>query len=213
MGCWRTFVSMLGSYPVSATQGLPLISVADARQRLQTGTGTLLDLDQALNQTSQAADKLRAHGELYARICWSWALGFKDKFAHAGDLNNLDRGMELQSQVLALHPEGHPDRSSSLNNLAASFTTRFNHRGDLSDLHQSIDLQSKALALCAEGHPDRLLSLNNLSVALKSRYNQQGDSADLDITINLQREATALCPDDHSAHPSSLRNIGMILNT
>ncbi|EPT05738.1 hypothetical protein FOMPIDRAFT_1111310, partial [Fomitopsis schrenkii] len=46
-------------------------------------------------------------------------------FEQLGDRGDLDSAITLHREALELRPAGHPDRSSSLNNLATALHTRF----------------------------------------------------------------------------------------
>ena len=71
-------------------------------------------------------------------------------------------------KALTLCPLGHPDRSSSLLELAYAHHTRFEQLGRTEDLEDAISFLREALNLRYSplGHPDHSMSLNNL--ALKS---------------------------------------------
>ncbi|KAG1875793.1 TPR-like protein [Suillus subluteus] len=113
-------------------------------------------------------------------------------------MSDLDEAIELHRAALLLHPPGHSDRSSSLNNLAISLGSRFEQRGIMSDLDEAIELHRAALLLYPPGHSDRSSSLNNLA---------RGIMSDLDEAIELHRAALLLRPPGHSDRSSSLNNL------
>jgi CHAT domain-containing protein/tetratricopeptide (TPR) repeat protein len=119
----------------------------------------------------------------------------------------------LDREALGLCPEGHPDRSMSLNNLAVCLSTRYDQLGAMEDLDEAIVLDREALGLCPEGHPDRSMSLNNLAVCLSTRYDQLGAMEDLDEAIVLDREALGLRPQGHPDRSMSLNNFAVHLST
>ena len=58
------------------------------------------------------------------------------RFARSGSTKNLEETITCHRQALALRPRGHPDRSSSLYNLAvlaAAMATRFEQLGRMDD--------------------------------------------------------------------------------
>ncbi|KAG1855216.1 hypothetical protein DFJ58DRAFT_660061 [Suillus subalutaceus] len=60
-----------------------------------------------------------------------------DKLFHRANLCNIEdlhKAIALHRETLALRPVGHPDRSSSLNNLANGLCTRFKHLFDPSSI-------------------------------------------------------------------------------
>ncbi|KAG0693125.1 CHAT domain-containing protein [Suillus ampliporus] len=132
------------------------------------------------------------------------ANGLSTRFEHRGNDQDLDEAIvlhrealalrPLHREALALRPVGHPDRSSSLNNLANELSTCFSHRGNDQDLDEAIVLHREALALLPVGHPDQSSSLNNLASGLSTRFSHRGNDQDLDEAIVLHREALALLP-------------------
>ncbi|KIJ62894.1 hypothetical protein HYDPIDRAFT_30035, partial [Hydnomerulius pinastri MD-312] len=109
-------------------------------------------------------------------------------------------------------PEGHPDRSGSLNNIAAALSTRFEQRGDGKDLDEAIEQHRVALQLRPEGHPNRSVSLNNLAAALFRRFEQRGDGKDLDEAIEHHRVTLQLRPEGHPHRSVSLNNLAAALS-
>ncbi|KAG2139214.1 TPR-like protein [Suillus clintonianus] len=109
-------------------------------------------------------------------------------------------------------PPGHCDRSTTLNDLAASLADRFKQRGILSDLDEAIELHQAALLLRPPGHSLRSSSLNNLANSLHDRFKQRGAPSDLDEAIELYRAALLLRPSGHSLRSDSLNNLANSLH-
>ena len=130
-----------------------------------------------------------------------------------GALGDLEQVIILQRESLELCPPGHPDRSSSLNNLATYLWTRYNQLSAVGDLEQAILLHREALELRPPGHSDRSSSLNNLATCLWAHYNQLGAVGDLEQAIILDREALELCPPGHPNRSSSLNHLATSLST
>ena len=114
-------------------------------------------------------------------------------------------------QALELYPPPHPNRSSTLNNLALALRSRFEQEGQKNDLDESIYLHRQALELHPPPHPNQSISLNNLAVALQSRFEQEGQQNDLDESIFLNRQALELRPLPHPYRSSSLFNLANLL--
>jgi tetratricopeptide (TPR) repeat protein len=127
-------------------------------------------------------------------------------------LGNLE-AIGKARQALALRAPGHPDRSSSLNNLANALKTRFKQLGDLDALAEAVELHRQALALHPPGHSDRSVSLSNLANALLTRFEQLGDLDTLAEAVELHRQALDLKPPGHPSRISSLRNLAGALST
>ncbi|KAF8903428.1 tetratricopeptide repeat-containing protein [Gymnopilus junonius] len=106
---------------------------------------------------------------------------------------------------LELRPTPHPDRSSSLNNLAIALHSRFQQQGALNDLDEAIFLHREALELRLGPHPERFSSLSNLA--------NRGALGDLDKAISLHLEALELCPAIHPNRSASLNSLANALHT
>jgi tetratricopeptide (TPR) repeat protein len=135
------------------------------------------------------------------------------QFEQLGDLDLLAEAIELQRQALDLRTPGHPDRSTSLHNLANAVRTRFEQYGDLESLAEAVELHRQALVLRPQGDPDRASSLSNLANALLTRSQQLDDMDSLAEAIELHRQTLTLCPTGHSHRPSSLHNLATALQT
>ncbi|KAF8429868.1 CHAT domain-containing protein [Boletus edulis BED1] len=126
---------------------------------------------------------------------------------------DLDEAVVLDREALELRPQGHPDRSTSLNNLAVDLSTRYNQLGAMADLDAAIVLDREALELRPQGHPHRSISLNNLAFRLSTRYNQLGAMTDLDGAIVLGRDAVDLSLPGHKDRSISLETLASALYT
>ncbi|KAN0082482.1 CHAT domain containing protein [Tylopilus felleus] len=135
------------------------------------------------------------------------------KFRLGEGTRYLDQAVVLCREALELCPQGHPNRSVSLNDLASCLRTRYTQLGAVPDLEQAIVLNREALELRPQGHPHRSFSLNNLALCLSTRYTQLGAVADLEQAIVLYREALELRPQRHPDRSSPLTNLASCLST
>jgi hypothetical protein len=117
---------------------------------------------------------LRHAGQLHAR------------YEQCGDIALLDEATELDREVLALRPPGHPDRTLSCAHLAVSLHERYKQCFDLDLLEKAIELDREALALEPPGHPKRSHLCTNLSYHLMDHYMHTEETISLD-------EAIAIC--------------------
>lgn len=62
-------------------------------------------------------------------------------------LSDLERAVSILRNTLTNHPESHPRRSDSLNNLAEALVVRFSHSGQPQDLGEAIILRREAFQL------------------------------------------------------------------
>ncbi|KAF8129523.1 TPR-like protein [Boletus edulis] len=136
-----------------------------------------------------------------------------DEFKRRGETSCIDEAIDLDREVLELHPPGHIDRSIFLTALANDLGDRYSQLGSMMDLEETIVLGREALDLSPQGHPDRSLPLNNLAAHLSTRYNQLGVMEDLDEAIVLSREALHLRPQGHPDRLMSLNNLGIVLSS
>ena len=122
------------------------------------------------------------------------------------------KAISLHRDALEQRPPPHPDRSDSLNNLAALLRTRFEQSGQSKDLDEAISLHRDAITLRL-AHSERPMSLNNLANALNARFIQSGQPGDLDEAILLHREALGLRPVPHPDRSLFLNNFANVLST
>ncbi|TFK19265.1 mucin-like protein 1 [Coprinopsis marcescibilis] len=125
----------------------------------------------------------------------------------------FDEAITFLTRSLSSRRNHHPNRSSSLNNLATALATRFEHKGHFDDLDQCMILHTEALGLMPSPHPNRSASLNNLANALSTRFEQKGSLDDLDQSIILHMEALGLRPSPHPNRSDSLNNLATALAT
>jgi hypothetical protein len=121
--------------------------------------------------------------------------------------------MNISSEILEMHPRGHPDRASACHNLSLALATQFQRTGDAALLDEAITLSAEALILRPVGHPDRSSMCNNLAVSLLKRYEQTGETAMLDKAVQLNREALGLRPPGHPDRATSCNNLATSLET
>ena len=77
-------------------------------------------------------------------------------------------------EALSLCPPIHPERPTSLNNIAIAVHARYKQSNRMEDLEEVITYYREALTLWATGHPNCSTSLNNLADAVLGRYRKLG---------------------------------------
>jgi hypothetical protein len=144
----------------------------------------------------------------YRAWCLS-ALGYLLAAAYdrgRGSKSDLDEGIKLGQEAMALVTQSHGTFSSILNKLALGYVLRFRHlHQDREDLDCGITLQEQLMnaSVFSDGH--RYNHVHNLASALDVRYKYFHDPADLHRAIVLGREALVLCPPGHPDHQYSVR--------
>jgi catechol 2,3-dioxygenase-like lactoylglutathione lyase family enzyme len=68
-------------------------------------------------------------------------------------MEDLEEAIIFYREALALHPIGHPDRSSSLSDLTKAVLARYKQLGRLEDLEEAITFYREVLTLCPLSHP------------------------------------------------------------
>jgi tetratricopeptide (TPR) repeat protein len=86
----------------------------------------------------------------------------------------LNEAISLHRQTLQLQPAPHPDRSTSLSNLASALLIRFEKEGQGYDLDDAIFLHREALELQPSPHLYQSTFLDDLSSALSIQCEQKG---------------------------------------
>ena len=133
-------------------------------------------------------------------------------------MEDLEEVIMYHREVLTLHPLGHSDHSSSLENLANVVLTCYKKLGRMKDLEEVITFNREALSICSLGHPSLIsinnlassavfafwhtgpncsACLNNLANAILACYKQLGSMADLEEVITYYHEVLTLCPPGH----------------
>ncbi|EPT05822.1 hypothetical protein FOMPIDRAFT_1045122 [Fomitopsis schrenkii] len=133
------------------------------------------------------------------------------RFEQLGDRADLDSAITLHREALELRPTGHPDRSSSLNNLAIALQTRFKQLGDRADLDSAITLHREALELrpLATQIVARHSTMSLMHACILGMSSSE-IARTLTVPITLHREALELRPSGHPYHGASLSNLAVV---
>ncbi|CAE6481228.1 unnamed protein product [Rhizoctonia solani] len=160
-------------------------------------TGTLSDLEQAMEHFSRAVAQTTDKDPDLAGRLTDLGIAYCDRFARLGEVDDLEESVRHISRALALTPDGHPDISGCHASLGVSYTARYQHLGELSDLEKAIECHTHALALTPDGHPDISHRHASLGVSYGDRHQRLGELEDLEKAIEYDTRALALTPDGH----------------
>ncbi|KAF8436306.1 CHAT domain-containing protein [Boletus edulis BED1] len=108
-------------------------------------------------------------------------------------MEDLNEAIVLHQEALDLLPKGHPDRSTSLNSLAADLT-RYRHLGVMEDLDEAITFSREALHFRPQGHPERTMLLDTLTRCLRVRFTRMWQSKDKEELFSLYAQLLHLPP-------------------
>ncbi|KAG1851038.1 hypothetical protein DFJ58DRAFT_661804, partial [Suillus subalutaceus] len=130
-------------------------------------------------------------------------------------LQDIDTTATLFCEALALRPQGHPDRTSSIYHLIIALNWRYRQDLPINASDEGIHLQRNAPELCPVGQLLRPKALGKLAYALRSRSTQRGNIDDIDesIQIHLRREAIFLRSKGHSVHDDYLNHLALSLTS
>ncbi|EJC97821.1 uncharacterized protein FOMMEDRAFT_162156 [Fomitiporia mediterranea MF3/22] len=145
--------------------------------------------------------------------CQQTAHYLRERYHRQWRMEDLEEAIVLCRAALSLCPEGHPNRSYALGDLASSLTIRYQRSGRPEDLEESIELHRAALNLHSDNHLDLSYSLSNLARSLNSRYQRSGRLEDLEESIEQRRAALTLQPKGHPDRTRSLGNLAISLHT
>jgi hypothetical protein len=74
-------------------------------------------------------------------------MSFGMRFQLFGNVEDLDKAIELCAKAAKVVPDGHLDRASVLRNFEMLFRTRFQRFGDVGDLNKAAELHIEAAKL------------------------------------------------------------------
>ncbi|EXM12961.1 hypothetical protein FOTG_18569 [Fusarium oxysporum f. sp. vasinfectum 25433] len=174
-------------------------------------TGTMADLDEAINIGRQALDK--TPGDHPDRVAWlnNLGIGLRLRYQRTGTMADLEEAIGIGRRAVDSTPDDHPAWAARLDNLGVFLSSRYQRTGKMVELEEAIGLARRALDSTPDGHPDRATRLNNLGTKLELRYERTGEMADLEEAIRLARHAVDSTPDDHPDRATWLDNLGVLL--
>ncbi|EFO82062.1 hypothetical protein OSCT_0061 [Oscillochloris trichoides DG-6] len=199
-----------GQLAIPAVFATWLTEAQQAEQRfLQKGDRTALDRaittwhailehpDFATSQPDFRLAVLNSVGATFLRRYWS-----------CGQSADLDRALDLWTEVLANTSPDSPNWVMYLNNLGIGLRERYTRSGQLEDLKQALDVSQQAVDSTPPDSPDRATYLTNLGTGLRSRYAWTGRLEDLDQALVVYQQAVDTSPPDSPDRAMYLTNLG-----
>ncbi|KAG1759636.1 hypothetical protein EDD22DRAFT_1051990 [Suillus occidentalis] len=127
-------------------------------------------------------------------------------------LQDIDNTISLFRDALALRPQHHPDRPSSLYNLTEALTWRHNKKSTAADIRESAQLYHELLPLCPEGTYLRSIAAGaGADYVIVGCNNLPTDASNEGIC--LRRVILDLCPLGHRRRPKALDNLSHVLRS
>ncbi|KAF7358269.1 hypothetical protein MVEN_00876000 [Mycena venus] len=201
---WVIHERILLCYQSNDNRARLLNILGDILMQSYKGSGTVDDLNQAVCAYNDAVQDDSGHVIYLADLGTSLLC----RFGRLGGLEDINKSGKMLEDAVQLTPDGHPDKSSRLNNLGNSLAHRFERLGDLSDINKSVLLFEDAVQLTPDGHPAKPSLLNNLGNSLFRRFERLGDLSDINKSVLMFEDAVQLTPNGHPDKPGWLNNLG-----
>ncbi|CAE6382601.1 unnamed protein product [Rhizoctonia solani] len=134
------------------------------------------------------------------------------RFERLGELDDISKAIDYESQAIAITPVEDPSLPDKLGNLGATYSSRFEGLGDLCDLEKSIEYISHAVALIPDDQPNISLWLAYLGNSYHTRFERFGQPSDLDKAIEYKSRGFALAPEEDPCFSSRLGSLATSLS-
>src|SRR5260370_1169524 len=144
----------------------------------------------------------------YARTKSDLGVVLHSRYAHTGDLADLEQSIAAYEEAVQQTSPGSPDRPMYLNDLGTGLQDRYTRGRDLTDLERAIVAYEEAVQESPSGSPDRPMYLNNLGTGLREHYARSGELVDLERAIAVWEEAVQESPSGSPNRPTYLNNLG-----
>lgn len=176
-------------------------------------TRDVSDLEEAVAVAREAARGIPEDDPTIGLHLTNLGIGLLTLHEHSRSRESLAEAHSAFSRAVDVTPEGHSDRASRLNNMAAVLlrSAAEESGGDVETPRQAIDVLRQALAATDSGHPDKARYLSNLSTALQLASDYSDDAGLLDEAVRCARVAIDLTPQDHPDHSLNLYRLGRAL--
>ena len=152
-------------------------------------TGTIADLDTAIQRSQEALDTTPEDHPGRAGRLDNLGIGYRDRYQRTGSIADLDTAIQRYHEALYTTPADHPDRAGRLDSLGVGYRDRYQRTGSIADLDTAIQRSQEAVDATPADHPDRAGRLDNLGLGYRDRYQRTGTMADLDTAIQRSQEA------------------------
>ncbi|KAF2844811.1 hypothetical protein T440DRAFT_435928, partial [Plenodomus tracheiphilus IPT5] len=140
------------------------------------------------------------------------AVCLTERFRRQTTIEDLQRAIKFQRQIIELSAEDISSKSIWLRELAWHLHWRAQQLGDLDDLKQSLLFFEKALETSAEQDAHYPMILHDLGVAYRSMFLQSGDVLYLERAKDSRTKALAIAPAEHAHRATFLSGLASILS-
>ena len=132
-------------------------------------------------------------------------------FAHSGEVDHLERAVDLLTNALALVPEGSPERPRAMVDTAIALTERHAVVGDPTDLDDAVHLLTAARLDLPPTAPDLASASVQLALARYRRFEVSGRLDDLEGSIEMLTAVVRTAPATEVAAPTWRTNLATAL--
>lgn len=132
-------------------------------------------------------------------------------FPHSGAVEDLVRAVDLLDGALDQIPDGAPERSRTMVDLAVALAERHSALGDPADLDEAVRLLTTARRMFPPTAPDLPSAHVQLAVTLYRRFEWAGRLDDLDAAAGLLEGVIRAAPSDEIAIPTWRTNLAAVL--
>lgn len=141
------------------------------------------------------------------------SVALHSRFKRTGTMEDLNRSIALNRQVVESTPNYHPDLVIYLSSFASVLLSNFDRTGDPDSLDEAIVMAEQAVDSTSVDDPNRASRLNNLGAVLHSRFKRTGLMIDLQRSVSVIELAVASIPNDHPDRTMFLNSLGKVLHT
>lgn len=182
--------------PTSDLRVLIMSALVAMRRTRSSVTGSLADVDQAVQRGREAANlpaSDEAHHSVLVHLCYA----LRTRYTMTRQQEDLDESVEVGRQALAALPPRGPRGILALIQLGASLGERYDATGHPADLAEVIRVHQDALRLVGDDytHPARWTIITHLSQAFAERAVLSDNLADLDEAVTLANSTLDHVPD------------------
>jgi CHAT domain-containing protein len=173
-------------------------------------TGDLGTLDAAIAEMTTTLATSAGSAEYHDSLLQLGQALWK-KYEHTGDIDLLNRAIEIYENILAEAPAESPARSWALARLAASLRDRYVRTAAAADLDRAIATYQTALEAPGASQMLKVEVYGNLGLALWDRYGSTGGLRDLDNVIAAIQARASLAPGHERHDETALNTLGLAL--
>ncbi|KAL2670138.1 hypothetical protein Neosp_015019 [[Neocosmospora] mangrovei] len=177
-----------------------------------SSTGVTEDLERAIQMVQTGID-LMINGNDSQKPLFLQHLGglLGLKSVRNGSLADLEEGIRVVGEAVAMPLSGDDSRGLILNALGHLLASRYAVTGALADLNEAISVTRQAVGTPCHNQTVLSQRLGNLAVQLQQRFLRTKAAPDLEESSKLSKRAMEMLPDDHPDQSRHQHDLGIKL--